>query len=104
MLIPEFATVSELALAIGRRLRDQRLAQNVTLRELGKRSGLSVGALRKMEVEGKTTLYSLIRVVQTLGLGSELAHLFELKQRSIAEMEAAAQAARRQRASRTWKA
>jgi transcriptional regulator with XRE-family HTH domain len=104
MLIPEFATTGELALAIGRRLRDQRLAQNVTLRELAKRSGLSVGALRKMEIDGKTTLYSLIRVVQALGLGSELAHLFELKQRSIAEMEAAAQASQRQRASGAWTA
>lgn len=104
MLIPEFATTGELALAIGRRLRDQRLAQNVTLRELAKRSGLSVGALRKMEIEGKTTLYSLIRVVQALGLGSELAHLFELKQRSIAEMEKAAQASQRQRASGRWTA
>ena len=101
MLIPEFATTDELALAIGRRLRDQRLAQNVTLRELAKRCGLSVGALRNMEVDGKTTLYSLISVVQVLGLGSELAHLFELKQRSIAEMEGAAQASQRQRASRT---
>ena len=104
MLIPEFATTGELALAIGRRLRDQRLAQNVTLKELAKRSGLSVGALRKMEIEGKTTLYSLIRVVQALGLESDLAHLFELKQRSIAEMEEAAQAAQRQRASGRWTA
>lgn len=102
MLVPEFATTVELTVAIGRRLRDQRLAQNVTLRELAKRSGLSVGALRKMEIEGKTTLYSLIRVVQALGLGSELAHLFELKQRSIAEMEEAAQASQRQRASGRW--
>lgn len=99
MLIYEFATASELALALGQRLRDQRLAQNVTLKELAKRGGLSVGALRKMEIEGKTTLSSLIRVVQALGLVSELAHLFELKQRSIAEMEGAAQASRRQRAS-----
>ena len=104
MLIPEFATTGELTVAIGRRLRDQRLAQNVTLRELAKRSGLSVGALRKMEIEGKTTLYSLICVVQALGLGSELAHLFELKQRSIAEMEEAAQASQRQRASGRWTA
>lgn len=104
MLIPEFATTDELALAIGRRLRDRRLAQNVTLRELAKRSGLSVGAVRNMEVDGKTTLHSLIRVVQALGLGSELAQLFELRQRSIAEMEEAAQASRRQRASGAWTA
>lgn len=104
MLMPEFATTDELTLAIGQRLRDQRLAQNVTLKELAMRSGLSVGALRKMEIDGKTTLHSLIRVVQALGLGSELAHLFELKQRSIAEMTQVTQASRRQRASGARKA
>jgi len=98
MMIPEFATTAELAVTIGRRLREQRLAKNVTLKELAQRAGVSVGALRNIEVDGKTTLHSLIRVVQALGLGAELAHLFELRQSSIAEMATAEQAHQRKRA------
>jgi len=99
MLTPELATAGELTLAIGRRLRDQRLAQNTTLKQLAGMAGLSVGAVRNLEMEGKSSLDTLIRVIQSLGLASELAHLFELKQQSIAQMATAAQVTRRKRAS-----
>ena len=98
-MITELATTRELVMAIGQRLRAQRLAQNVTLKQLAGMTGLSVGAVRNLETEGKSSLDTLIRVIQSLGLASELAHLFELKQQSIAQMAMATQVTRRRRAS-----
>lgn len=63
-----------------------------------------MGAVGKMEIDGKTTPYALIRVVHAHALGSELAHLFELKQRSLAKMERLARTPQRRRASGAWTA
>lgn len=81
-------------------MRVQRLAQGIPQRELAQMAGLSLGALRKLESSGQSSLETLVRVVQALGLVDELEELFELKRQSIAQMEKAEAANQRQRAPR----
>lgn len=99
-MVLELATSSEILQALGQRVRAQRLAQGVAQLELAQMAGLSLGALRKLESSGQSSLETLVRVVQALGLVSELEDLFVLKRQSIAQMENAAAASRRQRAPR----
>lgn len=94
------ATSAEILSALGARLRAQRLAQSLPQRELAQMAGLSLGALRKLEQDGQSSLDTLIRVVQALGLTDELAELFVLKRQSIAQMEQVEAARQRQRAPR----
>ncbi len=91
---------TEILQALGARLRAQRLAQALSQRDLAQMAGLSLGALRKLEHDGRCSLETLVRVVQALGLVDELAGLFLLKRESIAQMEQAAAVGRRQRAPR----
>jgi len=96
----QLSTSVEVLHALGVRLREQRLAQSLTQRELAQMSGLSLGALRKLETDGQCSLETLIRVVQALGLLGELDDLFVLKRQSIAQMEQVDLVSRRQRAPR----
>jgi hypothetical protein len=63
-------------------------------------AGVSLGALRNLEKDGRCSLETLVAAVQALGLTGELENLFVLKRQSIAQMERAEAAARRQRASK----
>ena len=94
------ATTDEILAALGARLRAQRLAQNLPQRELAQMAGLSLGAMRKLETNGQTSLETLVRVIQALGLTGELENLFVLKRESIAQMEQAQVAHQRKRAAR----
>jgi len=94
------APSSEILQTLGQRVRAQRLAQGVPQRELAQMAGLSLGALRKLESSGQSSLETLIRAVQALGLVTELEDLFVLKRQSIAQMEKAEDANQRQRAPR----
>ena len=94
------STSAEILHALGVRLREQRLAQSLTQRELAQMAGLSLGALRKLESSGQCSLETLIRVAQALGLQEALDDLFVLKRQSIAQMEQVDLVSRRQRAPR----
>ena len=94
------APTSEILQALGQRVRAQRLAQGVPQRELALMAGLSLGALRKLESSGQSSLETLIRAARALGLVNELEELFMLKRQSIAQMETAEAASQRQRAPR----
>lgn len=100
-MILTLATHSEILQALGSRLRAQRLAQAITQRELALRAGLSLGALRKLEDNGHSSLETLIRTVIALGLTDELETLFVLQRRSIAQMAHADTSQRRRRAPRS---
>jgi transcriptional regulator with XRE-family HTH domain len=89
------ATCPEILLTLGERLRAHRLAQSLPQRELALRAGLSLGAVRKLEHDGQSSLETLLRVVQALGLTGELESLFVLRRESIAQMEKAEQAERK---------
>jgi len=94
------SSASEILQSLAHRLRDQRLVQGLPQRELAEKAGLSLGAVRNLERNGASSLETLVRVVQTLGLVTELDELFRLKTLSIAQMEKNAQATQRQRAPR----
>lgn len=94
------ASANEILQTLGQRLRAQRLAQGVPQRELAQMAGLSLGALRKLENSGQSSLETLVRAVQALGLVHELEDLFVLKRQSIAQMETAEAVTQRQRARR----
>jgi transcriptional regulator with XRE-family HTH domain len=94
------APADEILRALGQRLRAQRLIQGLPQRELAQMAGLSLGALRKLESSGQCSLETLVRAVQALGLVDELQDLFMPKRQSIAQMEQAEVASRRQRAPR----
>lgn len=97
------ASTAEILRALGSRLRIQRLAQGLPQRELAQMAGLSLGALRKLEGSGQSSLETLIRVTQALGLAGELEDLFVLRRQSIAQMAQAESAGQRQRAPRRSK-
>jgi transcriptional regulator with XRE-family HTH domain len=94
------STPAEILHALGVRLREQRLAQSLTQRELAQMAGLSLGALRKLETDGQCSLETLVRVAQALGLLDALEDIFVLKRQSIAQMEQVEVVSRRQRAPR----
>ena len=97
-------SANEVLQALGQRLRAQRLAQGLPQRELAQMAGLSLGALRKLESSGQSSLETLVHVVQALGLVDELEDLFVLKRQSIAQMAQAESVSQRQRAPRRRKA
>ncbi|MBA4215200.1 MAG: transcriptional regulator [Polaromonas sp.] len=94
-----FATPDEITQELARRLKAVRLAQGIQQPELALRAGVSVGTVKTLENKGRSTLASLIRVVQALGLTQDLQQAFVLQVHSIADMEQA-QKASRQRAPR----
>ncbi len=89
-----FASHAEILNELGGRLRAQRLAQGLPQAELAAMAGVSLGTIKSLERSGATSLATLIRVVQALGLIDHLQPLFELPRQSIAAMEKAQQAQR----------
>lgn len=94
------ASSDEICQALGQRLKAVRLTRGWTQSELARRAGVSRGTIVTLEGHGQTTLASLVRVVQVLGLEGEMQSLFvQPPPRSIAELELRASAPR-QRAPR----
>lgn len=76
-----------LILAIGQRMRQQRLAMGLTQHELAERAGISLSTLKLMEQQGKGSLQRLAKVAVVLGLDGDLRQLFR-GQRNYQSMEA----------------
>jgi transcriptional regulator with XRE-family HTH domain len=96
----QLAPADQILATLGERLRAQRLAQGLPQRELAQMAGLSLGALRQLERSGQSSLETLVRAVQALGLVPEMDDLFVLRRQSIAQMAQAEAAGLRQRAPR----
>lgn len=100
MIDVKLMSSGEIAAELGARLRAQRLQLRLTQQELAERADLNVGTVKNLEAKaGASTLDSIIRIVQALGLASHFEPLFVVKAMSIAQMTQAA-AAPRQRARR----
>jgi transcriptional regulator with XRE-family HTH domain len=93
------ATADEILRTLGERLRQQRLTQQLSQHELAQMAGVALGTVRKLEQSGVSSLETVVRVVQALGLVDELQGLFLLKRNSFEEITQAAQP-QRQRAPR----
>lgn len=100
IVLVNLSTPNELISALGARLKTQRLAQGFSQSDLAGMAGVSVGAVQLLESSGRSSLITLARVAQALGLAGELDSLFVLKTDSIAKLERAAAAKVRQRAPR----
>ena len=94
----DFATSDEIAQEFGKRLRAHRLAANLQQSELAARAGISQRTLSNFERSGRASLDAFLRIAMALGLIESMSNIFELKARSIKDMEKASQ--KRQRASR----
>ena len=55
-----------MAVELSTRLKSRRLEQNLTLKGLARRSGVSLGTLKKFERTGQISLLSFIRLVVAL--------------------------------------
>ena len=100
MLDFKLASNVEIALELGRRLKVQRLAQDLRQVELAARAGVARGTVQNLEGKGQCSLESLVRIVRALGLIDAFANVFELKDaQSIAEL-ARIERSERHRASR----
>ena len=80
MLVDTMASFSimsfeDIAAELAVRLRNRRLAQNLTLEGLARRSGVALGTLKKFERTGRIALVSFIRLVVTLNDEAALAGL-----------------------------
>lgn len=67
---------SDLRERLGHRLRDHRLAQNLTQSALAARAAVPVSTLKRFEHTGHVSLDAFVRIVNSLGLSSELESLF----------------------------
>lgn len=92
------ASTDEITQEFARRLRAHRLAQNLQQTELAARAGISRRTLIEFEQSGRVSFEVFLRIVTALGLIESISGLFELKPKSIKEMEKTSKA--RQRASR----
>ncbi len=90
-----FASEQETGLELGRRLREQRLAQGLSQVELAQWAGIGINTLKLLDSKDKCTFEYFMRTVLGLGLADELQSLLALKIDSIAWMERAEQAKRR---------
>jgi DNA-binding XRE family transcriptional regulator len=97
--IIELQTPAEIISLLSRRAREARLAANLTQAELAGRAGISLGAVRKLESGGQTTLPTFVRCVVALGEVRSLGSVLERPApASIAEMARQAGARPRRRA------
>ena len=100
MAVPDFAfaTAPEILRELGQRMRQQRVAKSLTQEELALKADVSVGAIKKLESTGLTTMDTFVRAVAALGLVDELSNFLALRPSlSIAEMEERATTAPRKR-------
>lgn len=88
------ASRNEVALELGSRLKSQRLLQLLSREELAARAGVSRGTVRNLELKGQASLDSLLRIVFSLGLATQLQPLFKLQIVSIADLERASRVTR----------
>lgn len=71
-------TTPELLQDIAAAVKTRRLALNLTQAGLGRRSGVSLGTLKKFEHTGKISLASLLNIAMALGATSEFESLFKV--------------------------
>ena len=84
--------------AVGARVRQLRLAHNLSQASLAQMCGASLSSVRRLEASGQGTLELVVRAALALNATSGFEALFAPPMQSIAQAEAAARAATRQRA------
>lgn len=89
---------ASICLALGRRIRQLRLARNLSQSALAQMCGASLSSIRRLEAGGQGTLELVVRVALALDVTAGFDALFAPPVQSIAQAEAALGVATRQRA------
>ncbi len=71
-------TVNSMKITLKDRFRLRRKEQKISQQALATRSGVSYGSIRRFESIGEISLYSLLKISQTIGLIEEFDQLFKL--------------------------
>ncbi len=82
----DFYTATEISEILGRRLKEQRLFDNLTQSQLALKSGVSKSTITRIEQGQGGGLDNVIRVAIALGLINEFAELFAFKANNIDEI------------------
>ena len=93
----DFYTPSEITDILGKRLKQQRLYQNLTQAELSQKAGIGLSTISRIESGEGGTLDNVIRYAMSVGLVNEFADLFANNPKTIEEV--IAQKTSRKRAS-----
>ncbi len=94
-----FSTPAEVCAEIGRRLKSQRLAQNLLQKVFAARAGVAPGTIKNLELKGQARLETWVRVIMAVGQVDALSTLFEVRPVSIRQLEQVQAASVRKRAS-----
>lgn len=82
----DFYTPSEISETLGKRLKQQRLYQNLTQAELAQKAGIGLSTVSRIESGEGGTLDNMIRYAMSVGLVNEFAELFAFKPTTIDEV------------------
>ena len=84
----DFYTPSEITDILGKRLKQQRLYQNLTQAELSQKAGIGLSTISRIESGEGGTLDNVIRYAMSVGLVNEFADLFANNPKTIDEVMA----------------
>ncbi|SBW10989.1 Helix-turn-helix domain protein [uncultured delta proteobacterium] len=76
MLHINLQTPKEVRFGIAARAKAQRLALNISQKELAERSGVSLGSVKRFETSGLVSLSALLEIALVLGRLDEFGRLF----------------------------
>ena len=82
----DFYTPSEISETLGKRLKQQRLRQNMTQAELANKAGIGLSTVARIESGKGGTLDNVIRYAMSAGLVNEFAELFAPNPQTIDEV------------------
>ncbi len=69
-------SAEEIDLALGQRVRNLRKRRKISQQELSKKSGVSLGSLKRFESTGQISLLSLTKIAMALNCVDEIKTLF----------------------------
>jgi len=73
------ANILDKKLGISQRVRTRRREAKISQSELAKRSGVSLGSIKRFEGSGEISLAGLLRIAAVLGYENDFEKLFERK-------------------------
>lgn len=82
----DFYTPSEIENILGKRLKTQRLALNLTQTDLAEKADIGVSTVARIESGRGGTLNNVIRLAIALGMINHFAELFDIKPSSIEDI------------------
>ncbi len=77
-MIPELLNYYEIAEKIASDVKELRLRENLTQQALARKSGVSLGSLKRFETTYEISLKNLIQLALTLGIQTNLVNVFNI--------------------------